>query len=108
MTAAPRRTAVISRRPMIMRPASTSRAGRGNTAKFDDGPASPSAGPMFDMALITPDAAVTGSAPSVETTSVPTPKVMMYPKAVPLPDSTPYARNVLALWCVDHPTPPPA
>ena len=23
-----------------------------------------------------------------------------------LPDPTSYARNVLALWCVDHPTPP--
>ena len=31
-----------------------------------------------------------------------------YPKAVPLPDPTPYERNVLALWCVEHPTPPPA
>ena len=91
-----------------MSAARTNRAGRANTVKFDDGPASPSAGPMLDMALITPDAAVTGSAPSAETTSVPTPNVMMYPKAVPLPDPTPYARNVLALWCVDHPTPPTA
>ncbi len=31
-----------------------------------------------------------------------------YPKAVPLPDPTPYARNLLAPWSVDHPTPPTA
>ena len=62
MTAAPRKTAVISRRPITMSAASTNRAARANTVKFDDGPASPSAGPMFDMALTTPEAAVTGSA----------------------------------------------
>ncbi len=93
---------------MSISAASTNRAGRVNTAKFEDGPASPSAGPMLDMALITPLAAVTGSAPRDATTSVPAPNVMMYPKAVPLPDPTPYARNVLALWCVDQSTPPTA
>ena len=60
-----------------MSAASTKRAGRAKTVKLEEGPASPSAGPMLDMALITPDAAVTGSAPRDATISVPTPKDMM-------------------------------
>lgn len=64
-------TAKSSRRPISMSAASTIRAGREKTKKFDVGPASPMAGPMLDIELITADKDSSSGAPVAVTTSVP-------------------------------------